>query len=586
MSSKGKGPKPLDSALLWLSKGLRKAPDWVQLGLAFLLSKYHFGVLFSAFVISIISYWNVLPGIFQDEYVYSMEARKLEIADQSYPNYLFSILFKTTNLCSAAFYSCSKGINSVLLAGLLVFIYLISRTIHSERASALLTAIVALSPTTVFASFFMPEMLFFLLNTIAIWALIRILAKPSKFYWVLFCLSLGLALLTKRHELFILPGFVLASFWILRTRGLGLIPALLVSLSTGFVVPILIRQFVVLLLTGQPWAGLLGSTYANSFRESTGTNGGSENQTSVLNLLTQGFWHNILHVAVLLLMGLAFVNWSNLGKSSPGENEGPESNSGKTLEIIVLSLAFSIVPIVVFFEAYLTQSGDNHTFRLLARYFEFLFPLIMLLAARKANDKIFASNRRIWLVLVFASYVLFMFVIGPFFSTGPSDSPTIHGLKLVGPAILIFFAATVLILLFKKVSKYRVFKGTILAMIVPALVLSAGLATRVDLREGLGTELSYFDRAGIYVKNNLDFTSGEELLVIGRTRTEIVATKFAVDQPGIRHSIQPEQSKKLSEKKLQGVRHVVVLFPTALVTNALIDLVYEGEGFLVYAVRR
>lgn len=575
--------QPLERLLLWVSKRLKKLPAPIQEKLSRLFSRYYFLVLALAVGTSIAGYWDVLPGIFQDEYIYSMEARKLSPAEQAYPNYLFSFLFQTTSVCGDGFYQCGKAINTALLLGTLMVIYFLARTFHTVKFSILLTAVTALSPITVFASFFMPEMLFVFLNLLAVLLLLRVSESSDAKYWLGLGLILGLALLTKRHEVFLLPGYFLGAVLLLRIKGSSLLRAAGMALAFTLLVPVAIRQFTVFLITGQPFAALLGSTYAQSFQETRGA-GSREARPSIFELLSQGFWHLLFHTAVVLVLGLAFIQWSALRKPRNQESEDSSSTQPKPLVVVTLSLVVSIIPVVTFFESYLSLVGDNHSLRLLSRYYEFIFLLLLLISSSAVNADSISRNRRVWLWLTISAYLMFVLLIGPFIDTGPSDSPTIHGLMLIGPLLLVLLVVFVWTVIPNKKVKSRKAKALTFALIIPALTVMSGFSVKADLRETLGTEYSYFDIAGFYLASEYPKLEGEDLLVIGRSRTEVVAAKFAFDKPGVKHSLQPGNPKKLSGQRLDGVEIVLVLFPAALITDESVELVQEFDGFKIYEV--
>ena len=582
MANAGK-VRPIESFLLWVSNKLKKLPSPFQANLAKSFSKYYFYVLAIAIGTSVLSYWDVLPGIFQDEYVYSMEARKLTPAEQAYPNYLFSFLFQSTSICGGGFYQCGKALNTVFLLGTLLVFYLLARPFQTQKVSVLLTAVAALSPISVFASFFMPEMLFIFLNLLAVLLLLRASKSGDFRIWLGLGVILGLALLTKRHELFLLPGYFLASIVLVRIKGSSLLRATGTALAFTLVVPVVIRQLTVFLLTGQPFAALLGSTYAQSFRETTGS-GSVEGRPAIFELLSQGFWHLLFHTAVVLVLGLAFIQWSALRRPKNQESQDSSSTQPKPLVVVTLSLVVAIIPVVTFFESYLSLVGDDHSLRLLSRYYEFIFLLLLLIASSTVNPDAISRNRRVWLWLTISAHLMFVLLIGPFIDTGPSDSPTIHGLMLIGPLLLVLLAVFVwTILPTKKVKRQRA-KALTFALIIPALTVMSGFSVKADLRETLGTEYSYFDMAGFYLASEYPKLEGEDLLVIGRSRTEVVATKFAFDKPAVKHSLQPGSPKKLSAQRLDGIEIVLVLFPAALITDESVELVQELDGFRIYEV--
>lgn len=581
-----KPAKSLENWLLGAGKNLNRVPKPL---LSTFDAGFRFGpylILFFSVWFAIQSYWSILPGIFQDEYVYSMGARKTPLAEQDYPNYLFSWLFQTTNSCGAEFYQCGKALNSILLVVFLALVFQISRTIHSRNLSLLLTSVAALSPVTVFASFFMPEMLFFTLNLLAIYLLLLAVQKRSASLWAGMSLVLGLALLTKRHELFLLPGFVLAIFIILLQQKFTIVGAFVRAISFGLVIPVVLRQLGVLIVSGDFFAPLLGSTYASSFRESSGDSTADSDAAtaSIFELLSQGTWHLVFHLAVLGIFGLFALRVSRPVVSQQRSQAELADLARGRVSVITLSLIGAIVPVVTFFESYLTLVGDDHSLRLLARYYEFVLVLLLILAVGLVGKRVSASRRRVWIVVTAGSYLVFLMLIGPFIQTGPSDSMTIHGLRTLGPWILVFVAVFFVGSLLLKRS--RAIGAGIVSLLIPLLIVSSGLATRSDVASTIGSNLSSVDLAGQFVAKAIPEARPDRILVIGRSRVEVTAVKFSIDQPNVRHSLQPERPKKLSAKRLQNIEYIVTVAPAVLVTSVDVELIHEGPGFAVYIVNR
>lgn len=585
-----KTSEPTEVLLLRISKVLSRLPFGAQSLIASSFNIAPYLILVFALWLSISSYWNILPGIFQDEYVYSMGARKLGPADQPYPNYLFSFLFQATNACGLGFYQCGKALNSVFLLVFVALVYGISRLLHSRNVSLILSAVAAVSPVTVFASFFMPEMLFFTLNLLAVFVLLLALNNRTTINWLALSVVLALALLTKRHELFLLPGFALAIFLLLPRGGRQTLRALMTAIGFALVLPILIRQFVVFLLTGNPFPSILGSTYGRSFRDSVGgSSGGSDrgpaqSTLSIFDLLSQGTWHLIFHLAVLAIFGLAFLQISKANQDERVITVPKAVQVRHRLSIVVLSIAMSIVPVVTFFESYLTLIGDNHSFRLLGRYYEFLFVLLLIVSVSYGSNWQGRRKKGLIVTITTISFVIFVTLIGPFINTGPSDSMIIHGLMLIGPWILLFLIGFLLSAV-KFVNKLGL-SPIIISLLVPSLLLATGLAVRSDLDTRIGTNLASVDIAGLFVADSFPDAEGERILVIGRNRVEVTATKFWIDQPGVTHSIQPEGPRQIARKRLAEVDYIIALLPSALITKADVELIFEYTGFRVFIVNR
>jgi phosphoglycerol transferase len=569
----------VEQFLLWSSKKLKKHPVATKFLATTTPLALPIMTLALSLWLSIASYWNILPGIFQDEYVYSMGSRKLPASAQPYPNYLFSFIFESTNLCGEYFYQCAKGLNTFFLLALLFVFFFVAKRLFSFSQSMFLSSVVALSPMTIFASFFMPEMLFFFLNTLALLLLLRVAERPGLVRYSLLSLVLGLALLTKRHELFLLPGFAIALFLLIAPSGALLLRRLVKSVAVAILIPVALRQAFVFFATGDLLAPILGSTYSQSFRESTSGGSGPSSATGVLELMSQGFWHLVMHLAVLLIAGLGVAQLKTLD-----DVEQKIGFAYRHILVATLALAGSIVPVVVFFESYLTLIGDDHSLRLLMRYYEFLLLPIMLLASFQVGNQSALSLRKSMLMLLITSYLVFVLVVGPFTDTGPADSPFMHGLKLLGPLLLLFLVGVIW-----SNSKAKPSLGTLKKAVatftIPALLLASGIAVRIDVERNIGTTKTYYDHAGIIHKQMFPKISGKRILILGSSRTEVSATKFWIDKPNIPHVLQGASPRPIRKQRLEGIKYVVALYPTRLISNQSSELVFAGQGFAIFELK-
>ena len=111
---------------------------------------------------------GVLPAVMQDEYVYSMQARKLPLAELEYPNYLFSWLYGGTDVCGLSYYSCAKTLNLVFFAGFIAVIFAVAFTLLGRWWALAIALATALGPAGVYTSVFMPESMYFFFATAAL----------------------------------------------------------------------------------------------------------------------------------------------------------------------------------------------------------------------------------------------------------------------------------------------------------------------------------------------------------------------------------------------------------------------------------
>jgi hypothetical protein len=175
---------------------------------------------FAAALVSIIQVWPVLPAVMQDEYVYSIQARFTSFEEQTFPNYLFSWIYSSTNLCGDGFYACGKGLNVVFFFLTLAFIFLIAKKLLGVFWGVAIATVAALSPIHVYVSYFMPEMMFFAFILATIFVALIAGEKHKIVLWAATGAILGLAALVKPHAIFTLPAFMLFA-WIVALRAEG-----------------------------------------------------------------------------------------------------------------------------------------------------------------------------------------------------------------------------------------------------------------------------------------------------------------------------------------------------------------------------
>jgi phosphoglycerol transferase len=131
-----------------------------------------------------------------------MAARHLSMAEAPHPNYLFSLVYQTTNLCGSEFYSCAKGLNAIFFIGTVFIVWLLGKQLFGVVAATVASTATALSPISVYVSFFMPDSMYFFLMALSVYLALRVSSKPSIQGWAIVAATLGLAALVKPHAIF------------------------------------------------------------------------------------------------------------------------------------------------------------------------------------------------------------------------------------------------------------------------------------------------------------------------------------------------------------------------------------------------
>lgn len=538
---------------------------------------------------SISRVWTVLPSIMGDEYVYTSAAKHLPFAEQYFSNYLFSWVMSATNMCGTDFYVCTKSINSVFFALAIVFTFLIAARFLTFGWSVLVASVTALSPIAIPVSYFMPEIMYFAAMTGVVLVALWVADKGKWQLWSLVGISLGLAALVKPHAIFMLPAFTVFALvvsyklasgsWLAGLRSAG-------STIAGFFVAKFGLGFLFAGTEGLKLFGGYGSpvdaltsvvqNQAPTVSQDAGT------QATGLELLASvSLGHLAMHLAVVLMIaGLPLLLSLRvlLSVAKKAEPVGPVSS----LFILVGLITFSIIAVVAVFEAYVTVGGDDHSDRLILRYYEFLIPQFIVMGLLLPR---FTDSKLVWRILQGSTVVvaaLFFSIFYPGnFDQQYADSSTLPGLAASGGlfiAVAVAIAGAILYWIFTPE------EGNVLIgrFIIPLFLIVALVMSQSKLIEINGTQ-AYFDQAGWASRDALNDVPGERIIVIGQTRTEVFTVKFWIDEPNIKDLLVLEGSvvplDNVSESDyVVTLGNIGIDFPHEVVT--------EGEGYKLVKVVR
>jgi phosphoglycerol transferase len=531
----------------------------------------------------------------QDEYVYSIQARFTPFVEQLYPNYLFSWLYSSTNSCGAGFYDCGKGLNVIFFFFTLTIIFLIARRLLSVTWGAIISTVAALSPIHVYVSYFMPEAMYFAFITATIYVALIAGEKHKLAWWAATGVLLGLSALVKPHAIFTLPAFVLFALLIaLRSEGGG--PLKGAQAAFGKLGAFAVVKFG----GGFAFAGVQGlSLFGTSYEESL-NKFVSENATGSVDLIAQpistfdapemfeaaegsapGFLdvlvpHSFAHLALLLTVaGLPLLLSIGVIKDSIIKKQAVSSASQFLLLIGLLGLTFALV--VGAFEGLVTSLGDDHSSRIITRYYEFLVPLLLIAAA--VFGKFVEPGLRVRLVQ--STILIFALIFGWVYLSGVNqsfaDSILLSG-YLSGPAVIPIVCVVGVIVALVWIFSAGSGSKLIVYVATPLVLLIAGFSSQGLLLSQVGTQPAYFDVAGQVAKEKLADVAGEKIMVVGPVRYQTFTTKFWIDKPFIADATIPDGSK-LTGEGFADYDYLIVLGNTVLTSPA--EVIAEEEGYKI-----
>jgi phosphoglycerol transferase len=542
-----------------------------------------------AALISIGRVWRVLPAVMQDEYIYSIQARFTPFAEQLYPNYLFSSLYSVTNLCGDEFYSCAKSLNAAFYLATLLLVFFIARSFFNITISTFITTVAAISPLNVYVSFFMPESMYFAFILATVLISIRAGRNGKLKLWLLAGVILGLTALVKPHALFTLPAFTLFSFLTALRQPLGNTSLALLK-SFAFFGSFMATKFGL----GFVYAGSSGLTFFGSTYESTLQNLNSLQSSPMSNpiaatsvnslavsdgpivpgLLDVAIPHAVAHLGIMAIIS-AFPLMMSLGVFLRIVKKKEPIGDASQFIFLIGSLAVSMAIAVAIFEGIVSTTGDDHSARLITRYYEFLWPLLLVAASLFSR---FVEPKTIWRILqaLFAvTLVTYLLIYSNGIKQEFSDSILLSGYLSTPGVFFTVGAVGILISLIWVASKNN---GTKLItwFFTPFALLAAGISSQSLLLTQIGIQKAFFDIAGETSKQYLAGVDGSKILIVGLKRTDVFVAKFWIDKPGIR-DIYLDEGQTLSKTTIGDAEYVLNLSNTFAEGNQ--SIVAEGNGF-------
>ena len=524
-----------------------------------------------------------------DEYVYTSAARHLPFAEQFFSNYVFSWIMSATNLCGTDFYACTKSINSVFFVLAIIFTFLIAIRYLPFGWSVFVASVTALSPIAIPVSYFMPEIMYFAAMTAVVLVALWIADQDKWSLWSLSGIALGVAALVKPHAIFMLPAFAIFAFVVAYKKEGGNWITGLKSASASIVGFIIAKFGLGFVFAGTEGLKLFGG-YGSPVDALTSVVGNTEPQvaeaqgieaTGLELLASVASGHLVMHLAaVLMLAGLPLLLSVRVMVSVAKKPEpvGPVSS----LFVLVGLITFSIITVVAVFEGYVTAAGDDHSDRLILRYYEFLIPQFIVMGLLLPR---FTDSKLLWRIAqgsLIVGAALFFSIFYPLnFNQQYADSSSMPGLHASGGlfiAIAVALSAAIL---------YWVFtpdEGNILIgrIIIPLFMVSSLVLSQNNLIAINGTP-AFFDQAGWDSRTYLQDVPGDEILVVGQVRTQVFTVKFWIDEPYIRDLLLGE-GYSLVESDITDAGYVVILGNFGI--NFAHELVTEGEGYRLVKVVR
>ena len=536
--------------------------------------------------------WMVNPAILGDEYLYSINSRKAAPWDPSpagdFSNYLFNFVYQGTNLCGEVFYTCGKIFNLFFFLGFVFIIYIVAfRFIPFWAAYGFMIA-VGLSPLSVYTSMFLPESMYMFFIGLLLVSVLHAIKEFSWQNWAIVGATIGLTSLVKPHAWLsaIAVGITLLVVG-LGNREIGLKRT---SFSVcGLLAGAAISRIVVgVLVAGSKALGFFGQYLGADTLEQVVSGplasdatevAGKSPMAGVLSL----FWIQA-NVHLLVISALMAISVVAVAIAVVEIIKHKKLSSVNAFALFSFIWLFSLMIEIVIFTGWVTGSGDDHTSRVLLRYYEFLFAIVPLAGLSVLNAGV-GERVNVWLRWILSG--LLAALLTPAF-TGffgsltiqIADAPTLAGLvvnsDVFNAVAIVGFSALVVLAAFPKYASWTYL------LLLPVSMIGTGWQIQ-DQYQGFRGTLSAADRAGQYLRDNLEETQIDATWILAESRFDATNVAIWADSPIMQYQLFGPGSQ-IAASQIPSAKQIVVAVG-GISIDAEIEK-YTGEGFTIYFLKK
>ncbi|RJG15718.1 hypothetical protein D3872_12495 [Massilia cavernae] len=477
---------------------------------------------------------GLYPMVFADEWLYSSAARLQPFEKSILPSWLFLGLFRTTNACGAGFLDCARGLNVLMMAAAAPFIYMVARKVCSKPVSIVLALASILAPISSYVAYFMPETMYFLSFFVFAWTALNFPhAKPLQ-YGLATGALLGVMSAVKVHALFLLPAHIafIGYLCVTRYRHDGWLRRALLMAAAACAAMVGVKMALGYLFAGTAGLNFLGNFYGTHATNSTTS---FDALLRILPAAMVSLKGHLLALVILMPLPLATL-LLHVADARARADSTPYQRSLQMFAVLMLCAAGAMT---VMFTATIASAGPEEGVRLHQRYYDFVFPLLLIVAAAPLLAPGTPSFRRRLLVAL-PMAVLFLFagrVVPAEYIIGFVDTPEL-GVLEKSPALFKLWKELVLLVLVVWTLKMRAGVLLFVFLVIPLMTYKTDSQVR-RIQEHSRTAGAY-DNAGMAASKHLTREQTSKLTVAGDSRAGLTRALFYIDNPAAAiHDLRP-----------------------------------------------
>jgi phosphoglycerol transferase len=514
------------------------------------------------------------PSIFADEWSYSMGSRLTKLRAVGTPLYIYFFVYRLTKHCGADFLECARVLNAVFFVAAAPFIYLVARKVTSKPIAVLVSTLSLLSPMNTFTAYFMPEAMYFLGFWLLTWFALTFRQLRPSYYGAALGTLLSTVMLVKVNAIFLLPG--IAGFVVysnIRDKSSQSFRTLIVTLSYMIVAAAVVRLGIGYLCAGTAGLNVLGTRYG-SLAGSSFTPVRLSQMTSQIFGVLRGH-----AISLALLFGVSLAAIITIIFQSDNSAEGHDPLHAIASYSFALILPLLIV--VAYFTASVIGEGPYESLaRLHMRYYNFIFPLFLIVVAGQISAKERRRNPYVvgLSVLALAGSVIYSLrSLLRLYSPSLIDSPELHGVTAEKAVFYVVGIVGILCMLVWAVNQRRGAQ-LFLFVFIPISVLCSAATANSELRRHLAADV--YDKAGVFARDELERDERSKLVVVGSELASLYRVLFYIDDPKTALVVIPP-GRPLERSAIPGDREWVLLFGDHSVPADVEDEIAE-DGYVLF----
>jgi phosphoglycerol transferase len=514
------------------------------------------------------------PSVFSDEWSYSMSSRLMKLRSASTPLYFYYFVYRLTRHCGIEFLECARVLNALFFVAAAPLIYAVARKVASKPVAVLVALLSLFGPINTYTAYFLPEAMYFFVFWILTWfALSDGLRRPAR-YGAAAGFLLALLMLIKVNAIFLVPGVaVFIVYRYLRDNSPSGVRSAFTALGYMIFTAAVVRLCIGYLCAGTAGLHVLGTKYGSLAASSLGSSRFTRMTGATLGVLLG----HAMGLAVLFGVPLAAMVALVFRRGDKSESDGGlQAIAAYSLALIVVLLI-----VVAYFTTSVIGEGPYESLaRLHMRYYNFLFPLFLIVVAGQVPIK---GGRRNPYVTGISVAVLVGFIIYALksllrlYSPSIVDSPELYG---VTAGKVVFVVVAILGILSMIVWAWDQRRGAQLFLFVfmPVSVLCSTTIGNSYLRGRLKADS--YDRAGVFARDELEKDERSKLVVVGSELASLYRALFYIDDPDAAVlAIAP--GAPLDRSAISGDREWVLVMgdhplPTDVVEQS------SGDGYVLF----